>query len=186
MATGVFVEGVDDPRLADYRALTDVSLRRRTEPEHGIFIAEGELVISRALLAGYPMRSALMSDAGCRRSPTWSRRRRAAVHRVGGTARGGHRLSCAPRRVGRDGAAAVADVAELLPSCERVVVLEEVNSHTNIGAIFRCAAALGMDAVFLSPTCADPLYRRSVRVSMGEVFAIPYARFASGRTISAC
>ena len=71
------------------------------------------------------------------------------------------------------------DVAELLPQCGGVVVLEEVNSHTNLGAIFRCAAGLGMDAVLLSPTCADPLYRRSVRVSMGEVFAVPYARFAS-------
>ena len=68
-------------------------------------------------------------------------------------------------------------VSELVPQCARVVVLEDVNSHTNLGAIFRCAAGLGMDAVLLSPSCADPLYRRSVRVSMGEVFAIPYARF---------
>jgi tRNA G18 (ribose-2'-O)-methylase SpoU len=56
------------------------------------------------------------------------------------------------------------------------MVLEDVNTHTNVGAIFRCAAGLGMDAVLLSPSCADPLYRRSVRVSMGEVFAVPYAR----------
>ncbi len=67
-------------------------------------------------------------------------------------------------------------VADLLPQSSRLVVLEEVNSHTNLGAIFRSAAGLGMDAVLLSPTCADPLYRRSVRVSMGEVFSIPYAR----------
>jgi tRNA G18 (ribose-2'-O)-methylase SpoU len=67
----------------------------------------------------------------------------------------------------------------LLPGATRVVVLEDVNSHTNLGAIFRCAAGLGMDAVLLTPSCADPLYRRSVRVSMGEVFAIPYARFGS-------
>ena len=71
------------------------------------------------------------------------------------------------------------DVAAVLPRATSVVVLEEVNSHTNLGAIFRCAAGLGMDAVLLSPTCADPLYRRSVRVSMGEVFAVPYARFGS-------
>jgi len=70
-------------------------------------------------------------------------------------------------------------VADLLPQSSRLVVLEEVNSHTNLGAIFRSAAGLGMDAVLLSPTCADPLYRRSVRVSMGEVFSIPYARIES-------
>src|SRR5262249_16758004 len=64
---------------------------------------------------------------------------------------------------------------EVLEKAHRVAILEDVNNHTNIGAVFRCAAALGMDAVLLSPTCADPLYRRSVRVSMGEVFAVPYA-----------
>ena len=67
----------------------------------------------------------------------------------------------------------------LLESARRVVVLEDMVSHTNVGAIFRCAAALGMDAVVLSPSCADPLYRRSVRVSMGAVFAVPYARAES-------
>jgi tRNA G18 (ribose-2'-O)-methylase SpoU len=70
-------------------------------------------------------------------------------------------------------------VADVLPGSSRLVVLEEVNSHTNLGAIFRSAAGLGMDAVLLSPTCADPLYRRSVRVSMGAVFSIPYARIES-------
>ena len=70
-------------------------------------------------------------------------------------------------------------VTDLLAQSSRLVVLEEVNSHTNLGAIFRSAAGLGMNAVLLSPTCADPLYRRSVRVSMGEVFSIPYARFES-------
>jgi tRNA G18 (ribose-2'-O)-methylase SpoU len=65
---------------------------------------------------------------------------------------------------------------EVIATARRVAVLEDVNNHTNIGAVFRGAAALGIDAVLLSPTCADPLYRRSVRVSMGEVFAVPYAR----------
>ncbi len=68
------------------------------------------------------------------------------------------------------------DAAQVLRTATRVAILEDVNNHTNLGAIFRGAAALGMDAVLLSPSCADPLYRRSVRVSMGEVFAIPYAR----------
>src|SRR4030095_1737400 len=71
---------------------------------------------------------------------------------------------------------ALPDAADVLAGSTRVAILEDVNSHTNLGAIFRCAAALGMDAVLLSPSCADPLYRRSVRVSMGEVFAVPYAR----------
>src|SRR5204863_8610822 len=69
-------------------------------------------------------------------------------------------------------------VAEAIAPARRVAVLEDMVSHTNLGAVFRCAAALGMDAVVLSPSCADPLYRRSVRVSMGEVFAVPYARLA--------
>jgi tRNA G18 (ribose-2'-O)-methylase SpoU len=69
-------------------------------------------------------------------------------------------------------------VDEVVAHARRVVVLEDVVSHTNLGALFRCAAALGMDAVVLSPSCADPLYRRSVRVSMGEVFAVPYAKAA--------
>jgi tRNA G18 (ribose-2'-O)-methylase SpoU len=178
VATPVFVEGVADPRLADYRALTDVSLRRRSEPADGIFIAEGELVIRRALLAGYPMRSALLSERWLPSIADLVTDLDAPVY-IGSEAlleevTGFH--------VHRGALAAMARlplpaVADLLPGCDRVVVLEEVNSHTNIGAIFRCAAALGMDAVFLSPTCADPLYRRSVRVSMGEVFAIPYARF---------
>ena len=67
-------------------------------------------------------------------------------------------------------------VADVVADARRVVVLEDLVSHTNLGAIFRCAAALGMDSVVLSPSCADPLYRRSVRVSMGAVFTIPYAR----------
>jgi tRNA G18 (ribose-2'-O)-methylase SpoU len=66
--------------------------------------------------------------------------------------------------------------AEVLAAARRVAILEDVNNHTNLGAIFRGAAALGVDAVLLSPSCADPLYRRSVRVSMGQVFAVPYAR----------
>jgi tRNA G18 (ribose-2'-O)-methylase SpoU len=70
-------------------------------------------------------------------------------------------------------------VPELVTGARRVVVLEDVNDHTNVGAIFRCVAALGMDAVVLSPRCADPLYRRSVKVSMGAVFAIPYARMTT-------
>ncbi len=172
------IEDPTDPRLADYRALTDVALRRRTEPADGVFIAEGELVIERALRAGYRMRSALMSQRWADSSEQLLADVDAPLY-IGSdalleTVTGFH--------VHRGALAAMArlpvpTVDQVLGGARRVVVLEDVNSHTNIGAIFRCAAGLGMDAVLLSPRCADPLYRRAVRVSMGQVFAIPYARF---------
>ena len=176
----VFIDGVTDPALADYRALTDVELRRRSEPAQGIFIAEGEVVIRRALRAGYPMRSALMTQR-------WLPAIADLVADVDVPLYvGSEQLleSVTGFHVHRGALAAMGrlplrTVADLLPQSSRLVVLEEVNSHTNLGAIFRSAAGLGMDAVLLSPTCADPLYRRSVRVSMGEVFSLPYARLES-------
>src|SRR5450631_633378 len=174
---GEFLDGVADPALADYRALTDVELRRRSEPAHGIFIAEGELVIRRALRAGYPMRSALMTKRWLSSVADFVAGIDVPLY-VGSeelleSVTGFHVHRGALAAMGR---LPLKSVADLLPQSSRVVVLEEVNSHTNLGAIFRSAAGLGMDAVLLSPTCADPLYRRSVRVSMGEVFSIPYAR----------
>jgi tRNA G18 (ribose-2'-O)-methylase SpoU len=173
------VELIADPadeRIADYRALTDVELRTRWEPPHGLFIAEGELVLRRALKAGYEPRSYLVETkrvgqlgdiAGA--TPVYAGDAEILeqitgfhVHR--GVLASFHRKP-------------VRTVAEVLENARRAVILEDINNHTNIGAIFRGVAALGMDAVLLSPTCADPLYRRSVRVSMGEVFAIPYATF---------
>jgi tRNA G18 (ribose-2'-O)-methylase SpoU len=176
----VFVDGVSDPALADYRALTDVELRRRSEPAHGIFIAEGGLVIRRALRAGYPMRSALMTQRWLPSVEGLVPDADVPLY-VGSdelleSVTGFHVHRGALAAMGR---LPLKSVAELLPGTSRLVILEEVNSHTNLGAIFRSAAGLGMDAVLLSPTCADPLYRRSVRVSMGEVFSIPYARFES-------
>lgn len=180
MAATVFVESAADPRLADYRALTDVELRRRTEPSEGVFIAEGELVMRRSVHAGYPMRSALTSER-------WLPTVLALVSEVDVPVYVGSEellREVTGFHVHRGALAAMGrrplpSVDEVLAAARRVVVLEDVNSHTNIGAIFRCAAALGMEAVLLSPSCADPLYRRAVRVSMGEVFAIPYARFTS-------
>lgn len=177
---GVFIDGVTNPELADYRALTDVELRRRSEPAEGIFIAEGELVIRRALRAGYPMRSALMTQRWL--APVADLVADVDVPLYVGSEEllesvtGFHVHRGALAAMGR---LPLKTVAALLPCSSRLVVLEEVNSHTNLGAIFRSAAGLGMDAVLLSPTCADPLYRRSVRVSMGEVFSIPYARIES-------
>jgi tRNA G18 (ribose-2'-O)-methylase SpoU len=167
----------DDDRLADYRALTDVELRTRWEPPHGLFIAEGELVLRRALRAGYPARSYLvdakrvdqLADLDTGETPVYAAtpevlQRATGFHVHRGVLASFHRK---PLR----------SPAEVLAGARRVVILEDVNNHTNLGAIFRGAAALGIDAVLLSPTCADPLYRRSVRVSMGEVFAVPYAKF---------
>jgi tRNA G18 (ribose-2'-O)-methylase SpoU len=165
----------DDDRLGDYRALTDLELRTRWEPPNGLFIAEGELVLRRALRAGYRPRSYLIDakrvgqladvpgDAPVYAATPDVLERATGFHVHRGVLASFHRL---PLRTADD----------VVAAARRVAILEDVNNHTNIGAVFRGAAALGIDAVLLSPTCADPLYRRSVRVSMGEVFAVPYAR----------
>ncbi|MCM3263957.1 RNA methyltransferase [Streptomyces thermoviolaceus] len=177
MAELITVEAPDDPRLHDYTGLTDVELRRRREPAEGLFIAEGEKVVRRALDSGYRMRSMLLT-------PKWADVMRdvvetaeapvyvvspAVAEQVTGyhVHRGALASMCRKPLPAAD---------EVLRTARRVAVMESVNDHTNIGAIFRSAAALGMDAVLLSPDCADPLYRRSVKVSMGAVFAVPYAR----------
>jgi tRNA G18 (ribose-2'-O)-methylase SpoU len=176
----VEIDDPDDPRLADYRSLTDVSLRISFEPPHGLFIAEGALVIERALAAGYSLRSALMS-------PTW-------LDRTARTLAG----SDAPVYVADDallrqltgfhvhrGALAsvhrrrLLSLEDLLATSSLLAVIEDMVNHTNLGAIFRTVAALGADGVVISPQAADPLYRRSVRVSMGAVFTVPYARAAT-------
>jgi tRNA G18 (ribose-2'-O)-methylase SpoU len=175
-----FVTDVTDPRLADYARLTDMELRTRLEPGQGLFIAEGTKVISRAVAAGYPVRSvlvaerrladlpALLPQLAATGAPVYVVADKTAeqltgyrVHR--GTLASLHRKP-------------LPEVPALAAAARRVIVLEDLVDHANVGAIFRCAAALGVDAVFLSPRCADPLYRRAVKVSMGAVFAIPYAR----------
>ncbi len=166
-----------DDRVADYLCLTDVDLRTKFEPPRGLFIAEGELVIRRAMRAGYRLRSALLGPEWVSSLPALNLSPDTPTYVAGAevlkaiTGFRVHRgvLASVHRRALPAGAA-------LLAGARRVAVLEDVNTHTNVGAIFRCAAALGMDAVLLSPACADPLYRRAVRVSMGEVFAVPYAR----------
>jgi tRNA G18 (ribose-2'-O)-methylase SpoU len=171
----------DDERIADYRALTDVELRTRWEPPNGLFIAEGELVLRRALRAGYRLRSVLVDakrvaevtaavdDAGTVGDAPFYAGTQDVLEKATGFHVHRGVLASFHRRP-------PASAADVLATANRVVILEDVNNHTNVGAIFRGAAALGMDAVLLSPSCADPLYRRSVRVSMGEVFAVPYAR----------
>lgn len=169
-----------DPRLADYVALTDVALRRRLEPAGGLYVAESEKVIRRALGAGHRPRSFLMAHrwlgdladvvADAERSgvPVY-----VGEHDVIEQLTGFHLHRGALAAMHRP---PVRPVAEVLAGARRVLVLEDVVDHTNVGAVFRSAAALGVDAVLVTPRCADPLYRRSVRVSMGTVFQVPWTR----------
>lgn len=176
MAELVEVSG-DDPRLADYRDLRDVALRQHVEAEHGLFLAEGEKVVRRAVEARYAARSFLMAprwldgladvldttDAPCFVLPE------AAIEQVTGF----HVHRGALASLHRQPLPSVADV---LDGARSVLVLEDLVDHTNVGACLRSAAALGIDAVLLSPRCADPLYRRAVKVAMGAVFTIPWTR----------
>lgn len=171
------VRDVDDPRLAAFTHLTDMQLRLRMEPAAGIFLAEGEKVILRALSAGFTPVSALMerkwlpglaarldehdcdvylADEALLKSVTGYRLHRGALAAF----------------LRRD----LPAVDEVLADARVVVVLEDLVDHTNVGLIFRSAAGLGVDAVLVSPQCADPLYRRSVKVSMGAVLTTPWTR----------
>jgi tRNA G18 (ribose-2'-O)-methylase SpoU len=177
------VDRPDDIRLADYTRLTDASLRTHLEAEHGLFIAEGTKVITRAVAAGYPVRSMLLGKSRLADLP--------ALAEAGAASAAGPAPvylvpdevaeSLTGYRIHRGALASLArkplpEASAVIGRARRIVVLEDLVDHGNVGAIFRCAAALGVDAVLLSPRCADPLYRRSVKVSMGAVFAIPYAR----------
>lgn len=183
MADLVSVADATDGRLRDFVRLRDVHLRKSLEAAHGLFIAEGEKVIRRAVAAGHPVRAFLMSErwvasladvldvvdapAYVVDDATAEAVTGFAVHR--GALAAMERLPVPA--VGHVISDVIADGA----AC-RVLVLEDIIDHGNVGAIFRCAAALGVRAVVLSPRCADPLYRRAVKVSMGAVFAVPYAR----------
>ena len=181
--------------LADYTSLTDVALRRRIETERGLYMAESTKVVARAVEAGHAPRSFLMTE----RHLEEMRPVIAAAAGTGGRGDGGPvPVLIAPEgllesitgfHLHRGALAAMnrpvlADVDELLASAcggrgaRRVAVLEDLVDHTNVGAAFRSAAALGVDAVLVTPRCADPLYRRSVRVSMGTVFQVPWTRIS--------
>lgn len=171
---------VGAPELGDYVGLTDVDLRRRREPAEGLFIAEGEKVIRRAVAAGYPVRSLLLEDK-------WLPALQDVVAGLDAPVYLASRetLQAVTGYVVHRGALAAMSRLPLEPAlalaarCRRLVVLEDVNDHTNLGLIVRSAAALGMDAVLLSPSSADPLYRRAVKTSMGAVFAVPWSRLDS-------
>lgn len=177
MAELVTVSDSADPRLSDYRDLRDVELRKHLEAAEGLFLAEGEKVVRRAVESGFPVRSFLMAprwldgladvldqtDAPCYVVSE------ALAEEVSGFHVHRGALASLERRP-------LPSVEEVLRDARTVVVLEDIVDHTNVGAIFRSAAALGVDAVLLSPRCADPLYRRAIKVAMGAVFSLPYAR----------
>lgn len=165
-----------DPRVGDYVGLTDGARRMQHEPGAGFFIAEGEKVVRRSADAGYPVRSLLVSE---QRYPELEQRLHdldcpayVASYDVLRALTGFHVHRGVLASFGR---LPVPSAAQVLRDARRVVVMEAITNHTNLGAVFRSAAALGMDAVLLSATSCDPLYRRSVRVSMGQVFSVPYA-----------
>ena len=169
-----------DERVRDYFSLTDVKLRKKLEPERGLYLAESEKVIRRALRAGHRPRSFLMGkrwltdladlveQAESDGVPVYVAE--AAVieamtgfHLHRGALAAMHRPPLVAPEV-------------LLQNASRVVILEDIVDHSNVGAVFRSCAALGVDAVLITPRCADPLYRRAVRVSMGTVFQVPWTR----------
>ena len=177
MTDVIQVDDPADPRLADYARLTDSSLRTSLEAAHGLFVAEGEKVIRRAIGAGYPVRSLLVTPgrlagladlATACAGPVYVTPHDVAERITGYRVHRGALASMARR--------ALPEVGAVVAGHRRILVLEDLVDHGNVGAIFRCAAALGVGAVVLAPRCADPLYRRAVKVSMGAVFAVPYAR----------
>lgn len=182
------VTDASDPRLADYRDLTDVALRRMLEPAGGLYLAESAKVLARALAAGHRPRSVLTQEK-------WLDE----VERLLRDELGAESLATPVYVVDAELAEAVTGYAvhrgllasmhrpvtppvrELLAQARRVVVLEDLVDHTNVGAVFRAAAGMAADAVLVSPRCADPLYRRSIRVSMGTVFQVPWTRLPAWR-----
>ena len=172
------------PELDPYARLTQNQLRNRLEPEKGIFIAESPKVIDRALDAGYKPVSLLMERkqitgpaAGilsrCGDAPVYTADREMLAELTGFELTRG--VLCAFRRP------APRPVEELCKNARRVAVLEGIVDSTNVGAIFRSAAALNMDVVLINPSCCDPLCRRAVRVSMGTVFQVPWGQLGETR-----
>ena len=165
------------PELDIYARLTEAQLMNRFDPSNAMFIAESPKVIMRALDAGYLPVSVLVEKSRmtgesleaierCGDVPVYTAEMDVLTQLTGYRLTRG--LLCAMKRK------VLPSVEDVLMNANRIAVLEEVMNPTNIGAIFRSAAALGMDAVLLTPGCSDPLYRRSARVSMGTVFQIPW------------
>jgi tRNA G18 (ribose-2'-O)-methylase SpoU len=172
------VDDPGDPRLDDYRRLNDPAARREIERAGGYFVVEGVLAIRALLASTYDVRSLLVTEAraadlagaldGCE-APVYVAGRDVLASVAGFDIHRGA-IAAADRRT-------LPDPGALLRDARRAVVVEDVNDHENLGALVRNAAAFGIDAVLLSPRCADPLYRRAVRVSIGHVLHVPHSRF---------
>ena len=185
MANIITISDFSDSRLDLFARLTEGQLRRRQESEQGIFIAESPKVIERALNGGYTPVALLMEQkhiegdgapiiARCPEVPVYTASRQVLEALTGFALTRG--VLCAMER------RTLPTVEELLQNARRVAVLEGIVDPTNVGAIFRSAAALNMDAVLVTPTCCDPLYRRAVRVSMGTVFQVPWTKIGDDHT----
>ena len=183
MANITVITDFSAPELDVYARLTENQLVNRERPELGMFIAESPLVIERALNAGYIPVSFLLEKkhidgpardilARCPDTPVYTAEFDVLTQLTGFQLTRG--ALCAMRRPRRP------TVDEICSGARRIAVLENVVNPTNVGAIFRSAAALGMDAVLLTPACSDPLYRRAIRVSLGTVFQIPWTWMDSG------
>ncbi len=180
MTNIIHITDFNDPALNVYVRLTGAQLRNKLEPEKGIFIAESPTVIEVAMQGGCEPVSLLTDERllatggvekiieKCGDIPIYTADRDLLTKMTGFELTRG--ALCAMRRP------ALPSLEELLQNARRIAVLEAVADSTNIGAIFRSAAALGIDAVLVTPTCCDPLCRRAVRVSMGTVFLVPWTR----------
>ncbi|QNE45919.1 RNA methyltransferase [Glaciihabitans sp. INWT7] len=174
--TVVEITDLSDPRLADYSHQTDVALKKARGTEHGLYIAESALVLQRALAAGHRPRSvlALGNTVDEARAlvgedvPIFSGPSELLEELTGYLLHRG--LIAAMHRP------ALPSAPALLEHARRVIILENVADPTNVGAIFRSVAAIGADAVFVTPRCSDPFYRRAIRVSMGTVLQVPWTR----------
>ena len=184
MAEIIEITDISAPELDVYARLTETQLRNRLEPEKGIFIAESPKVIRRALDAGCKPLSLLMERkhidgqgaeiiARCGDIPLYTADREVLESLTGYTMTRG--ILCAMSRP------KLPALEEILKDAKRVAILEGIVDSTNIGAIFRSAAAMHIDVVLLTPTCCDPLCRRAVRVSMGTVFQIPWTRIGDNK-----
>ena len=180
----IYVDTLDDPRLDAFARLTEAQLRSKLEPERALFIAESGKVIERALAAGMEPLSLLMEAK-------WLPAMQPIIDEISARWGDGVPVFVAPHdeltkltgfeltrgALGAFRRPQLPSVADIVRGARRIAVLEDITNHTNVGAIFRSAAALGMDAVLLTPACSDPLYRRASRVSMGTVFQIPWTIF---------